>query len=265
MGLLANRSYLDQMGRTVEVPSVPHRIISLVPSQTELLYDLGLGERVVGITKFCVHPEEWFRSKPRVGGTRKVDIEKVRALKPDLIIGNKEENERRDIQALEQEFPVWMSDVRSLHHAAHMILHVGAITGTEGVAARIMRGIEGAFGALKPLEEPRTVAYFIWRDPFMVAGHGTFVNDMLLRCGLVNVFDEDDARYPEISAQDLSEADPDLILLASEPYPFKEEHIAEFNMICPGTPVRLVDGELFSWYGSRLLKAPAYFAGLSLG
>ena len=90
----------DQMLRTIQVPSHPHRIISLVPSQTELLYDLGLGDRVVGITKFCVHPEAWFRTKPRVGGTKKVDIDKVRALKPDLIIGNKEENERKDIEAL---------------------------------------------------------------------------------------------------------------------------------------------------------------------
>jgi len=251
------------MHRTVSVPSHPQRIISLVPSQTELLYDLGLGERVVGITKFCVHPETWFRSKHRVGGTKKVDMEKIRALKPDLIIGNKEENERMDIQELEKEFPVWMSDVRNLHHAAHMIANVGEMTGTVEKAYQILRGIERAFGALKPIEEPRTVAYLIWREPFMVAGHGTFVHDMLWRCGLINVFDEGDARYPEISAQELAEADPELILLSSEPYPFKEKHIAEINMICPGTPVRLVDGELFSWYGSRLLRSPAYFSGLS--
>ncbi len=254
----------DQMHRTVQVPEHPQRIISLVPSQTELLYDLGLGERVVGITKFCVHPEAWFSSKHRVGGTKKVDMEKVRALKPDLIIGNKEENERKDIQALEKEFPVWMSDVRSLHHAAHMIVHIGAITGTEKRAETIVREIAQAFGELKAREEPRTAAYLIWQEPFMVAGHGTFVNDMLMRCGLVNVFDEGDARYPEITARELAEADPEVILLSSEPYPFKKEHIAELNMICPGTPVLLVDGEMFSWYGSRLLRAPAYFNGLSI-
>ncbi len=255
----------DQMHRTVQVPSHPQRIISLVPSQTELLYDLGLGERVVGITKFCVHPETWFNSKHRVGGTKKVDMEKVRALKPDLIIGNKEENERKDIIALEKEFPVWMSDVRSLHHAAHMILHVGAITGTDKKAEKIVRGIEQAFGELKPLEEPRTVAYLIWREPYMVAGHATFVNDMLLRLGLINVFDEDDARYPEITEKELQDASPEVILLSSEPYPFMQKHIEEFKDICPDAQVLLVDGEFFSWYGSRLLKAPAYFAGLSLG
>ena len=250
------------MHRTVPVPAFPERIVSLVPSQTELLYDLGLGERVVGITKFCIHPETWFKTKHRVGGTKKVDMAKLRALKPDLIIGNKEENDRKDIQALEKEFPVWMSDVRDLSGALDMIMRIGDLTGTQAKADVLRQNIERGFAEIQPLEEPLTVAYFIWREPFMTAGEGTFVNDMLQRCGLMNVFDEGDARYPEISAREVAEADPDVILLSSEPFPFKEKHIAELNMICPGTPVRLVDGELFSWYGSRLLHAPAYFNGL---
>lgn len=253
------------MGRVVRVPERAQRIISLVPSQTELLYDLGLGERVVGITKFCIHPETWFKTKHRVGGTKKVDMDRIRALKPDLIIGNKEENERKDIQELEKEFPVWMSDVRDLQDAANMIAAIGELTGTKEKANELLLGIAAAFGTMEPREEPLTVAYLIWQEPFMVAGHDTFVNDMLLRCGLINVFDEGDARYPEITPQELAESDPDVILLSSEPYPFKEKHIADINMICPGTPVRIVDGELFSWYGSRLLKAPAYFASLQFG
>lgn len=259
----------DQMHRTILVPEHPQRIISLVPSQTELLHDLGLGSRstagrVVGITKFCVHPEEWFRTIPRVGGTKKVDMDKIRALKPDLIIGNKEENKRKDIEALEKEFPVWMSDVRDLDGALDMIGRIGDLTGTIAEATVLRQGIERSFAQLAIREEPRTVAYFIWQEPFMVAGHGTFVNDMLQRCGLINVFDEGDARYPEITARELAEADPDVVLLSSEPFPFKEEHIAEFNMILPGTPVHLVDGAMFSWYGSRLLTAPAYFNGLGI-
>lgn len=249
----------DQMGRKVNVPASPQRIISLVPSQTELLYDLGLGERVVGITKFCIHPESWFKTKHRVGGTKKVDMDKIRALKPDLIIGNKEENERKDIQALEKEFPVWMSDIRDLDGAVDMIQRIGHLTGTTEHANEITTRINLGFAALRPIEPPLTVAYLIWREPFMAAGQATFVNDMLLRCGLTNVFDEGDARYPEVSDQALAEADPDIILLSSEPYPFREKHIADINMICPGTPVKLVDGEMFSWYGSRLANAPGYF------
>ena len=256
--------FTDQMGRQVQVPDQPQRMISLVPSQTELLYHLGLGERVVGITKFCIHPESWFRTKQRVGGTKKVDLEKVRALKPDLIIGNKEENDKKDIQALAAEFPVWISDVRDLPGALDMIERIGELTGKRTEATTLSKGISSAFEGIAQHQEPRTVAYLIWRDPYMAAGQGTFVNDMLHRCGLINVFDEGDARYPEITDQELAEADPELILLSSEPYPFKNEHIAEINMICPGTPVRLVDGELFSWYGSRLLQAPEYFATLEL-
>ena len=254
----------DQMHRTIQVPDRPERIISLVPSQTELLYDLGLGERVVGITKFCIHPEEWFRSKARVGGTKQVDMDKVRALKPDLIIGNKEENERSDIEALSKEFPVWMSDIRDLDGALDMIRRVGTVTGTTAGAAGIATRIADAFAELSPRAEPRSVAYFIWRKPYMVAGHGTFINDMLQRMGLDNVFAGHEERYPEVSPAQLTAADPDVVLLSSEPYPFGEKHIIELNMLLPGTPVRLVDGGLFSWYGSRLLEAPRYFSGLDI-
>ncbi|MBK9274074.1 MAG: ABC transporter substrate-binding protein [Flavobacteriales bacterium] len=259
------RSLTDQMGRKVSVPDVPQRIISLVPSQTELLHDLGLGDRVVGITKFCIHPEAWFRSKARVGGTKQVDLEKVRALSPDLIIGNKEENSQADIETLEREFPVWMSDVRDLSGALDMIRRVGALTGTDSMAVQLNSDIEQAFSSLRPLSPPRSAAYLIWHEPMLVAGTDTFVNDMLTRCGLTNAFAHRTERYPEVSPGQLAAADPDVILLSSEPFPFAEMHILHYTMLCPGTPVHLVDGELFSWYGSRLLKAPAYFSGLLAG
>jgi ABC-type Fe3+-hydroxamate transport system substrate-binding protein len=259
------REVTDQMHRTLQVPDRPERIISLVPSQTELLHDLGLGERVVGITKFCIHPEAWFRSKVRVGGTKQVDLDKVRALKPDLIIGNKEENSQADIEALEKEFPVWMSDVKSLHHAGNMILRVGDITGTTAAADSLVHAIAAAFGGLRTPTAQMSAAYFIWRDPLMVAGGDTFISDMMRRAGFSNVFTHRKERYAEITPAELAAADPDVILLSSEPYPFAEKHILEFNMLCPGTPVHLVDGELFSWYGSRMLQAPAYFNGLLAG
>ncbi len=258
-------SVTDQMGREVDVPEHPQRIISLVPSQTELLHDLGLGERVVGITKFCIHPEAWFRSKTRVGGTKQVDLDKVRALKPDLIIGNKEENAQADIEALEREFPVWMSDVRDLDSALDMILRVGALVGNDEQASNLCARIAQAFAGLQPLAPIRSAAYFIWRDPLMVAGGGTFIHDMMRRTGFTNAFAHRNERYAEIEPAELAAADPDMILLSSEPYPFADKHLMEFNMICPGAPVKLVDGELFSWYGSRLLRAPAYFAGLLKG
>ncbi|MBV6405474.1 MAG: ABC transporter substrate-binding protein [Flavobacteriales bacterium] len=256
------RSLTDQMHRTVLVPDLPQRIISLVPSQTELLHDLGLGDRVVGITKFCIHPEAWFRSKARVGGTKQVDIAKVRALMPDLIIGNKEENARADIEALEQEFPVWMSDIDDLGGALDMIRRVGAMTGTGAGAEGIARGIEAAFAGLRAGGHGRRAAYLIWRDPWMVAGPGTFIDDMLGRCGLVNVFRDHADRYPAIDLEELAARGPDLVLLSSEPYPFGDKHLPELRDALPKATALLVDGEPFSWYGSRLLSAPAYFNGL---
>ncbi len=251
----------DQMGRLVGAPEHPKRVISLVPSQTELLHDLGLGDRVVGITKFCVHPVEWLRTKPRVGGTKKVDLAKVRALKPDLIIGNKEENAQADIADLEREFPVWMSDVRDLEGALGMIEQVGRVTGTTERAQTLCKGIQAAFGALEPLAQQPTAAYFIWKDPWMLAGKHTFIHAMMLRCGF-NLPIGIGERYPEVTAPELASMKPSVALLSSEPYPFGERHIGAVNKVLPGIPVELVDGEMFSWYGSRLLHAPPYFRQL---
>ena len=262
--------FTDQLKRQVELPAVPHRIISLVPSQTELLYDLGLREEVVGITKFCIHPAEWFRSKVRVGGTKKYDFEKIKQLAPDLIIGNKEENERQQVEVLMDHYPVWMSDIYTLTDALDMIGKVGDLVDRRQAAAGLKSEIDKAFGTLEEFKQTlpdsakqKKVAYFIWRQPFMVAGGNTFIDDILQHCGFKNVFSSEAfMRYPEITAEQLEQADPDVILLSSEPYPFKERHLMEFKSICKNAAVYTVDGELFSWYGSRLTQAPSYFTNL---
>ncbi len=256
----------DQLGREISVPFPPKRIISLVPSQTELLYDLGLEEKVIGITKFCVHPEKWFRTKTRIGGTRKLDIEKIRSLQPDLIIGNKEENDREQIAILMKEFPVWISDIKTVQDAYDMMEAIGVVTGRKEQAKALVKQIRRNFGELrKPLQTTRneqpTTVYFIWRNPWMVAGGNTFINEMLKLCGFENIF-EKSARYPEINPYELATARCQLVLLSSEPYPFKEKHIAELQEILPSAKILLVDGEMFSWYGSRTLRAPAYFQSL---
>jgi ABC-type Fe3+-hydroxamate transport system substrate-binding protein len=259
--------FTDQMGRQVDIPFPPQRIVSLVPSQTELLYELGLGDRVVGITKFCVHPAEWFRSKTRVGGTKKIHFDRVAALHPDLIIGNKEENERLQIEQLAGQYPVWMSDVRDLDSALQMIRDVGGITNTEARASAIAQNIQSGFDALAAAVAalPRLrAAYFIWRDPWMAAGSDTFIDEMLRLAGFENVFGHW-SRYPELSLEQLADAEADCVLLSSEPYPFKEKHLLEISRLCPNAMVRLVDGELFSWYGSRLAQSPGYLGALREG
>ncbi len=246
------------MGRKVTFSFPPQRIISLVPSQTELLYDLGLDEKIVGQTLFCIHPHEAWLKKPRVGGTKKISFEKIAAIEPDLIIGNKEENDKQQIEQLALHFPVWMSDIRSLDEALEMIAAVGEITDKGEEAGMLVEKIRQAFKGLdSAIISKRKAAYFIWRDPWMAAGGDTFINNLMHHCGFTNVF-EQAGRYPRVDTAEIRNAAPELILLSSEPYPFKEAHIHELKEVCPHATVTLVDGEMLSWYGSRLLKAVPY-------
>jgi ABC-type Fe3+-hydroxamate transport system substrate-binding protein len=249
--------YTDQMNRTVDIPTIPKRIISIVPSQTELLFDLGLDEEIIGVTKFCVHPASEVKRKIKIGGTKALNINAIKKLNPDLIIGNKEENEKEQIEELTQDFPVWMSDVSDLEDALAMIQQVGKITGKNVQAEDMTKSIQSNFNSLNVKASKLRVAYLIWRKPFIVAGKGTFIDDMLKRCGWTNAFESD--RYPEVFPGQIVEANPDVVFLSSEPYPFTERHITEFQALVPDANIQLVDGELFSWYGSRLLQAPQYF------
>lgn len=251
----------DQLGRRVAVPFPLRRIISLVPSQTELLFDLGLGEKVVGVTKFCIHPIEARTKATVIGGTKNFDFEKIAALKPDLIIGNKEENYQKGIRELAANYPVWLSDISTLTEALDMTRRVGFFAGAKEKAEAMTAEIDASFAALATAKITVSAAYFIWRKPYMAAATGTFIDDMLRRAGFVNVF-ASHTRYPEISAEQLASAAPQRILLSSEPYPFNERHLTEFQAICPAAKVEIVDGELFSWYGSRLRKSAAYFSQL---
>lgn len=251
------------MGRRVVVPFPPQRIVSLVPSQTELLFDLGLGSRVVGVTKFCIYPPTARQKASVIGGTKNFDFAKIKAVQPDLIIGNKEENYQEGIAQLEQHFPVWLSDITTLPEALDMIRRMGDLTGTTTLAEPLAAEIKHSFDKLRlaataPLA---SAAYFIWRKPYMVAASGTFIDDMLRRAGFRNAF-AGLGRYPEITAEQLASLAPEHIFLSSEPYPFGEKHLTEFQEICPAAKIQVVDGELFSWYGSRLRLSAAYFQQL---
>lgn len=237
------------------------RIISLVPSQTELLYYLGLEEEVIGITKFCIHPEKWFRNKTRVGGTKHINTALIKSLHPDLIIANKEENEKDQVEALYKDFRVHVTDVNNLTDASDMIQTVGRLVNKEQEALQLSEAINQKFLQLQPINNKQNVVYLIWKDPYMTVGGDTFINDMLNRCGLNNLFNKKQ-RYPMITVEELSQNNFDTILLSSEPYPFKQKHIDEWQQIFPDKRIILVDGEMFSWYGSRLLQAPEYFKKL---
>lgn len=254
-------TFTDQLNRTIRLENYPKRIVSLVPSQTELLFDLGLETEVVGITKFCIHPNEWFKNKTRVGGTKNVNFKQIDKLQPDLIIANKEENTKEDIEQLAKKYPVWISDIYALNDALSMIENIGKLTQTETKANSIILQIQKEFKSLEHKKNSKkTVAYFIWNKPYMCAAKNTFIDDMLDYCGFENVFSHSTERYPLTSEQELKNLNPDFVFLSSEPFPFKQKHIEELQQILPKSNVQIVDGELFSWYGSRLIQSPKYFS-----
>lgn len=256
----------DQLGRLHQFDARPKRIVSLVPSQTELLFDLGLEDELVGITKFCVHPFHLKSTKEVVGGTKQVHVAKIQDLDPDIIILNKEENTMDIFEQLKPIAPVWVTDIVTLEDNSKMIEDFGVLFNKRTEAQKWIDKINFAqkdfmrFIMDKPVYK---VAYFIWRNPFMVAGGDTFINELLKLNKFSNIYELKEGRYPEIRIEDIKkDGDPELVFLSSEPYPFKEEHAFEIGRHTHHGKTIFVDGEMFSWYGTRLVKAFEYFKAI---
>jgi iron complex transport system substrate-binding protein len=256
------KTIIDQIGTSHSFESSPKRIISLVPSQTELLYDLGLEDSIVGITKFCVHPYHFKSTKKIVGGTKKVNYDKIRLLEPDIIICNKEENTLEIVEELRKICTVWVTNIATIEDNFQMITDFGQIFNQRTEARKwndklafALRDFKNFIAAI-PVKK---VAYFIWKKPYMVAGSGTFIDELLKLNHFQNHFASKE-RYPEIELEKMEEeGDLDLLLLSSEPFPFKAEDGYEIARCTENAKAILVDGEMFSWHGSRLLKAFDYF------
>ena len=249
-----------------EHPAPPRRIVSLVPSITELLVSLGREAELVGVTKFCVHPAHLRKDKTIIGGTKNLRISVIRDLQPDLIVANKEENMQDQVMALAEALPVWVSEVNSVAEAIQMIWHAGALTGTLPAAETLITGIQKRISRLTEYRPftPHKTLYLIWREPWMSVGGDTFIHDMLRLAGLENVCGSKQ-RYPALDADAIRALQPTLGLLSSEPYPFGKQHVAEIQSLVPDAEVRLADGEYFSWYGSRMLPAMDYLETFASG
>jgi len=235
------------------------KVISLVPSITETLFDLGLtSDEIVGRTKFCIHPEELVKNIEIIGGTKNLNLEKIKALKPDLIIANKEENVKEQVEELMRDFKVLVTNVETLEDNYYLIKHLGHLFEKKEKAQYLNLSTYEAFDIPKP-EKSLKAAYLIWKDPYMTVGGDTFISRILEELGFENLF-KTQKRYPEVQLEDLKEAD--LIFLSSEPFPFKEKHMAEIQTICVDQKIMIVDGEAFSWYGSHLAKCGEYYREL---
>ncbi len=252
----------DQLGIEHIFEKMPLRIVSLVPSQTELLYDLELENNLVGITKFCVHPYHLKSTKTIIGGTKKVNYEKIKALNPDIIIANKEENTKEIVTELSLICPVWVTNIITIEDNLQMMQDFGQLFNKRTESQKWIDKTNNALQDFKHFmsnRQPQKVVYFIWKNPYMVAGSDNFVNEMLTLNKLENIY-LNNGRYPEIKLEEMhAHGDPDLILLSSEPYPFKEEDAFEIGRFTHHATTVFVDGEMFSWYGSRLVKAIEYF------
>jgi ABC-type Fe3+-hydroxamate transport system substrate-binding protein len=229
------------------------RIISLVPSLTELVLDLGVGKKLIGRTRFCIHPEELVVDIPIIGGTKTPNVDKILSLKPDYIIANHEENREEDVRILQSYSEVNVTKINSINDAINAICEIGGDIGLASNAQKLVDHIMTLLST-SPTFEPVKTAYFIWRDPWMVSGSNTYIDSVLSNYNLENVFSSRE-RYPEISLDELERNSPELILLSSEPYPFKEKHIKDIQKVCPNANIQLINGEWFSWYGSGMIKS----------
>ncbi|MFC7358379.1 ABC transporter substrate-binding protein [Jejudonia soesokkakensis] len=255
---------IDQLGRKLHFDTIPKRIVSLVPSQTELLVDLGLEDRIIGITKFCVHPLHLRKTKAIVGGTKQVHFNKIAELEPEIIICNKEENTEEMVIELQKIAPVWVSEIIDIKSNNEMITQLGRLFSVSEKASEIIKSINNELKTFRQFIDTkavRKVAYLIWKNPYMAAGRNTFIDFLLKQNKYENIFQQKESRYPEILMDELKDAE--VILLSSEPFPFKDKNVFEIkNTLNNDVEVRLVDGEYFSWYGSRLKNAFSYFKEL---
>jgi len=253
----------DQINQIIEVSDSPERIISLVPSITELLIDLELDRAMMGRTRFCIHPAEKVKNIPVIGGVMGLNRHEIDKMQPDLIFASKEENAQNEIMELAKDYPVWVSDVHNLDDALAMIEAIGQICHKQRQAGVLTQKIREGFRQLDhiPPDIVRT-AYLIWNNPLYTINADTFIHDMLKRCGIENIFADKPEAYPIITEKEIRERKPDFIFLSSEPYHFKEKDARDFSRIFPKAEVKRVDGEYFTWYGSHLVDAPSYFKHL---
>jgi ABC-type Fe3+-hydroxamate transport system substrate-binding protein len=262
---------VDASGVAVELRRLPRRIVSLVPSTTEILCALGLGEALVGVTVYCVEPRDVVRGKTRIGGEKNPDLEKIRALEPDLVIANIEENVRDDIDRLRAwSIPVWVTYPRTVAEGIQLIGELGELTGSSARAAELLRDIEPLHERVRMAtarRPPVAVFYPIWRGPYMTINGDTYIHDMLKVCGARNIFADRPERYPTVTLDEVAARRPDVILLPDEPFRFRRAHLADFAKYTDVPAVRdgrihLVDGKPFSWHGPRIAEALRRLPGL---
>jgi ABC-type Fe3+-hydroxamate transport system substrate-binding protein len=246
----------DQIGVKLSFTQSPVRIVSLVPSITETIADIDLEERIVGLTKFCIHPTHLRSSSTIIGGTKNPRIKDIISLKPDIIFANKEENRWEDIEVLSSNCQVFVTDIKTVEDTLRFLHSLTLLFNDYLEQIDLWTSQILAISNTKLPQTRGRVLYLIWKDPYMTVGKDTFIHHMLERYGFINYIDG--RRYPILTDAEISILNPEVIFLSSEPFPFTDKHITEIQNLCPSAKIMLVDGEMFSWYGTRILKADKY-------
>lgn len=254
---MSKKIVVDHLGRTVSYTYPPKRIISLVPGITDTLYALHLENEIVGRTRYCIYPKDAVHQATTIGGTKRVMLDKIIELQPDLIIAEKEENTKEIVETLEKQFPVYVAEVQNVPDVYRLITDLGKVTNRIPEANRLQSTIQNGFESL-PSSHGMKVAYVIWKNPYMVVGNDTYIHSLLDKMGFTNAFSDYEGRYPVVEEEDFQKAKLDYLFLASEPFPFKEEHKGEFSKFIPNVDKVIIDGEMF-WYGPRMIDAVEYF------
>jgi len=255
-----SRVVIDQLNRKVELKESLKNIVSLVPSITELLYFFKMDNSITGITNYCKHPYDKIKNLKIVGSPLHIDFSIMDEIKPDLIIAGRSENNKKQVEKLAEKYPVWVSDVQSIEDAFKMIEKIGFICHQNDLAQNITKNLQVGFDSISEKTNIK-VCYMVWEKPFMVAGRNNYINDILKKIGIINVFGNKEG-YPKVTAKELQECGADFVLLPSEPYNFDSNHIRFYNNLIVGSKAILVDGQLFSWYGNRMLVAINYFKNM---
>lgn len=253
----------DARNKKIVFSEPPKRVVSLIPSITEALFDLGAGEAIAGVSNYCIHPAEGVKNKIKVGGQKNPDMGKIKAIHPDLIILNMEENKPEHIKFLSQHYTTWVTYPRLFRDAENLLMQLGKVFDAESRASVYADKIRISSKQLSSIRRRKIkTMYLIWRNPWMSINRDTFIHNVLELHHMENVYAKRDKRYFEVTAQDIEDADPDIIILPDEPYHFREKHKSEFSHLSvsavKNSRIFLADGTYFCWYGTRTARASQY-------
>ena len=250
--------FFDDLGKTIFINKIPKRIVSLCPSITETLCELGLSDKIIACTDYCIHPIDKVKNINKIGGPKNFSEEKILKLSPDIIFAVKEENDANKIINISKKITTYVFDINSIKEGIELIKALGNIFEIQNIANVFIEKILEGYKNLPKVNSNIQCLYLVWKNPYIAVGSGSFIDSVLNKLNLRNCLRNSEKKYPKINLNNF-ENNFDLIILPSEPYRFSNKDIEELENVFPEKVIIKVDGEMFSWYGTHQLKSISYF------